>query len=1208
MVKDRWKNSNHIHNKVKTSVPREDVETITHQQAGRGETSCNVTSSTSTNETAEQVQQETEQVQQETAQDSINSLTSANATEEKQPNFTAEEYDIVTIASSDDADADDEDDDEFFCAAADEVLLRHGYEKQDGRGQTSMTQSTSAAVNEPRPSTSAENTSGEQRLGRSGKNVWYQGPISTNENPRRNIDLIYDTVSNHFNTITSVTGCFSANFYCRPCRKTYTARGNHKCSKPCKACYLFPPCPPTARYMECDKCNRLFNGINCFRNHTQKKANNLTVCQLYRYCKSCKKTFDTRHTTSGGHRCFEIYCRACKCFRDRNHHCYMSVAKPFDSKKCEGVLYIFFDIETDQSAPIPEKEDTYIHKPILLVSQQNCVHCCNVQEDVYLCNNCGIREQIFLGETCVVEFMKYVLLPRTSFKKVILCAHNLRAFDGMFLLQHMSKDLKMSPNVILNGSKILTMSFDDKKFVDSLNFIPMPLRKIPSVFGFEKEVVKGYFPYLFIRPENYDYRGDYPHPNDYGVNEMSPKEKDTFMKWYATATVGKMFDFKIEIVKYCRADVSVLRRGVTAYCQLCREIGKVDPLRETITLASVCLLAFRRSFLKADTLGLIPHGGYRLKDTQSHSALMWLNYIEHDTQTRIQHSGNGREKYVYDKKVDGYSVDEEGRETVYFFHGCLFHGCPRDFPNRDEKPGMQVTTSGERYEATLATERHLREKGVENVRVMWECDYRRMLKDSPEIDIFVKAHAKYYEKPLDAREALYGGRTQNSVSYFQCVGDEKVCYYDICSLYPFVLKTKMFPIGHPTIYLHENCPSLENIFGIVKACVLPPRDLFIPVLPHRHDGKLLFPLCRSCMLEYRQGFCNHENEADRWFVGCFVSEELKLAVRKNYKIVRMFEAWHFSSTVYDKKSKSGGLFSSYIDTFFKLKCESSGFPPDVKTTEQKKAFINEYEIREGIKLDESKMEFNAGRRALTKMLATCLWGKLSQRNNLKQFEIVQEPRRMEEMLDDTTIEISGVLPVDEDTMYVSYKNTLESDIDVPNTNVVIAAFTTAWGRMELYRHLEQLGDRAIYWDTDSVIFKWSETGYNPEKGNFLGDMTCELEGIGGEGSYITEFCSGGPKNYTVKIKCSDGTSKTVCKCRGLTINAANENIVHFDTLKQMVLGERGPVRVEYPRKIVRNKKFEVFTTHRDITYQVPVVQKRWKVPDMHVLLPYGYVG
>jgi hypothetical protein len=257
-------------------------------------------------------------------------------------------------------------------------------------------------------------------------------------------------------------------------------------------------------------------------------------------------------------------------------------------------------------------------------------------------------------------------------------------------------------------------------------------------------------------------------------------------------------------------------------------------------------------------------------------------------------------------------------------------------------------------------------------------------------------------------------------------------------------------------------------------------------------------------MEYRNEYCNHENEQDRCFIGTFVSEDVKLAVSKGYRILQMFEAWHYDSSVYDKNTKSEGIFAFYIDTFFKLKCESSGFPSDV-TTEQKRDFIREYREWEGIDLEEETMDCNSGKRALTKMLATCLWGKLSQRNDLQQFEVVQTQARMDEMLNDTTIEVKGVIPVGDETMYVSYKKNIESDFEHSNTNVVLAAFTTAWCRMELFKYLDFLGDRCLYLNTDSVVFRTTVGMSNPETGNFLGDLTCEVEPLCGVGSYISGF-------------------------------------------------------------------------------------------------------
>lgn len=70
------------------------------------------------------------------------------------------------------------------------------------------------------------------------------------------------------------------------------------------------------------------------------------------------------------------------------------------------------------------------------------------------------------------------------------------------------------------------------------------------------------------------------------------------------------------------------------------------------------------------------------------------------------------------------------------------------------------------------------------------------------------------------------------------------------------------------------------------------------------------------------------------------------------------------------------------------------------------------------------------------------------------------------------------------------------------TNVFIAAFTTEYARLKLYKEIEKLGDSVLYMDTDSIIYE--STGDNdPPIGNFLGDFTDELSG-----DYITSFVSG----------------------------------------------------------------------------------------------------
>ena len=52
---------------------------------------------------------------------------------------------------------------------------------------------------------------------------------------------------------------------------------------------------------------------------------------------------------------------------------------------------------------------------------------------------------------------------------------------------------------------------------------------------------------------------------------------------------------------------------------------------------------------------------------------------------------------------------------------------------------------------------------------------------------------------LDPREAFFGGCTENIVTRYEVTGYEE----DVCSLYPYVLKTGIFPLGQRTIYIGE---------------------------------------------------------------------------------------------------------------------------------------------------------------------------------------------------------------------------------------------------------------------------------------------------------------------------------------------------------------------------------------------------------------------
>ncbi|XP_018360602.1 PREDICTED: uncharacterized protein LOC108759595 [Trachymyrmex cornetzi] len=360
----------------------------------------------------------------------------------------------------------------------------------------------------------------------------------------------------------------------------------------------------------------------------------------------------------------------------------------------------------------------------------------------------------------------------------------------------------------------------------------------------------------------------------------------------------------------------------------------------------------------------------------------------------------------------------------------------------------------------------------------WECDFDREIRENNEMREFLENAQIIKNSPLDPRDAFFGGRTGNIATRCDVAGTEKIRYIDVCSLYPYVLKTGTFPIGHSKIYIGEECSELIGVFpdfdfnsleGFIRCKVLPPRDLFHPVLPYRVRGKLLFALCRSCCETFSQAECTH-SLAEREFEGTWVSCELRKVVKKGYRVSEVREIWQYKVTRYDPDTRQGGLFTGYINSFLQLKQEASGWPNECVDDEAKERYLREYEETEGIVLDKNNIARNPGLRSVAKLCLNSFWGKFGQRSNLPNTEIVKNYQRLAALLTSPEHGITDILPVDDEVIYVSWRLREEAVVASPQTNVVIAAFTTALARLKLYEHLELLNRRVLYYDADSCIY------------------------------------------------------------------------------------------------------------------------------------------
>ena len=486
---------------------------------------------------------------------------------------------------------------------------------------------------------------------------------------------------------------------------------------------------------------------------------------------------------------------------------------------------------------------------------------------------------------------------------------------------------------------------------------------------------------------------------------------------------------------------------------------------------------------------------------------------------------------------------------------------------------------------------------------IWECEWAKRKKQDPQIKAFISG-LKWVD-PLQPRDAFFGGRTGAVTLHKKADVDlgEKIFYVDVTSLYPWVNKTCQYPLGHPDIIFNPTLEEFEEYFGLAKVTVLPPPGLFHPVLPVRIGEKLTFPLCAECVkveqakpLLERSATCHHSRE-ERMLVGTWCTPEIEEARKRGYELVEVHEVWNF------EKGESG-LFAEYVDAWLKIKTEASGWPKDCKTEWEKEDFIERFEEREGIRLDYEKVEPNPGLKATAKLMLNSFWGKFGQRENLPQVQQCTSPDQLYKLLDDDTLEVQNIRFCTEDVIEVVYASKEDSILPNNRTNVFVAAFTTCWARLKLYSYLHTLGEQVLYYDTDSVIYKWSAGLPKVPTGDFLGDLKDELNG-----DVIVEFVSGGPKNYAYRTE----KKKTECKVRGFTLNARGQETLNFDTMKRKrtILG----VLQDEPRhlELTNPTHFKRDTLNKGIgivsqTKKYGLVfEKRVVDPATKSSLPFGFV-
>ena len=640
----------------------------------------------------------------------------------------------------------------------------------------------------------------------------------------------------------------------------------------------------------------------------------------------------------------------------------------------------------------------------------------------------------------------------------------------------------------------------------------------------------------------------------------------------------------------------------------------------------------------SSSIGLIPPGGYSASDNHSKQALQWLYLYESKigdgTVIQTARAPQG-EKVIYcftekgkriSYKVDGYFVDKNGVEYICEFNGCNWHGCPKCFP-RNRSLVCNGKSLDQKYAETVLKEKRLKQAGYKVI-TKWSCVFQAEVARNPEDA--EKIELMDIQDPINIREGYSGGRVEPTILHYDFKEGEKGHYIDFTSLYPDVMKNNRYPVGHPerivvnfehnlTVTCDDDCETCSGqkhviypYFGFVKVKILPPQNLLHPVLPLKIDGKLKFVLCYKCAKTNNQNLCNCTDE-ERSFIGTFCTPEIEMALNKGYKILKTYEVLNWKKTeLYSPETKDGGIFSGYVNTFLKIKQESSNYPREVVTQEQKEKYISDYFQKEGIVLNPDKIAQNPGLRQVAKLALNSLYGKFGQKNIKKKSKITNDIGDLFDIWRSYSLDLCDWHIMNENMLGLEYKENCDFETLSLNSNVVISAFCTCWARLKLFKILYKLGERVLYYDTDSVIYRsMSEDTYTPPLGNYLGELTNELsckdvgcKTLECEGHWITEFIGCGPKNYSYKLN----TGQVICKVRGFTLNHEGSQILNFESMKQSLekfMKNEEEELVIVKTQICRNKQ-DPCVYNKVVSKRYSTVFDKRKILPNFTSVPYGY--
>ena len=332
-------------------------------------------------------------------------------------------------------------------------------------------------------------------------------PIFVGTPNKYNIYLSY--TGSHYNVINNIKAFYNKSYYCHDCKIPYQNRNDHFCSKSCIYCNRIDCLKDFLSKNFCDYCKKKCNNQKCLQLHEYNNCKKVLNCDVCNFKKTKK------------HTCFDKkFCNNCNNIVDINHKCFILTEGEKIQKEKKFAGYIFFDYEAFQ--------ENNVHIANLVIADKTCFDCL---EEKKCKNNCKIY--IFYSNK---DFCDWLFSEANQYFTAI--AHNMQGYDGIFIMKYYKENhnsLDLQPEVLMNGTKVLTIKFRNVRIIDSYSFLPMPLSKFTKTFDL-KEYKKGFFPHLFNSRENQNYIGKIPDKTFFGCEYFDLSKQNEFDIWHESAS------------------------------------------------------------------------------------------------------------------------------------------------------------------------------------------------------------------------------------------------------------------------------------------------------------------------------------------------------------------------------------------------------------------------------------------------------------------------------------------------------------------------------------------------------------------------------------------------------------------------------------------------------------------------------------------------